>query len=36
MSLQEFKELLEFEESKVILTHEWWQEIYDACEELGI
>lgn len=36
MSLQEFKELLEFEESKAILTHEWWQEIYDVCEELGI
>lgn len=26
MSLQEFKELLEFEESGVILTEKWWAE----------
>ena len=36
MSLAEFRELLEFDESGIILTHKWWQEIFDACEEMGI
>lgn len=31
MSLQEFRELLEFEESEVILTHKWWDEVIN-CE----